>query len=90
MNADYFFREMGPAEADDFIKGYSRRQRYGWEQTRLLADVICKVVGGDGTGIKFPWETEEEENGDREDDLTRLNALREYAKEIEKKMEENK
>lgn len=90
MNPDYFFREMGPAETNDFVKGYSRRQRSGWEQARLLADVVCKVLGGEGTGITFPWEKDEKEAGHREDEMKRVNALREYAKEIEKRMEEKR
>lgn len=58
MPAPYFSQNLTPAEVKDFLHGYERRQRAGWEQSRLISDVICKILSGKDSGITYPWEKE--------------------------------
>lgn len=82
---------MGPTEAGDYVKGLQRRSRSGWEQARLISDVVIGVLSGKDSGIVFPWEEEEEglspeEKKKKEDDeLRQLAAVRQWAKEYSKR-----
>lgn len=74
---------MGPTEAADYVAGMVRRPRQGWEQTRLLCDVVAKLMGAeDGCGIVFPWDeaakpkTAEEKAAEAE----RIKAVQAWAK----------
>ena len=70
MSPEYFLHHLTLSEALDFIHGQDRRSRQSWEQTRVLANVICKCFSGETLDDWiFPWEkdlhngmTEEEEN----------------------------
>ncbi len=60
MSAEYFHERLTYGEAGDYLEGMARRYRQGWEQSRLVADVVAKVAGNkNGTGLEFPWEAED-------------------------------
>lgn len=66
MSPEYFLHHLTLSEAMDYIHGQDRRQRQAWEQTRVLANIICKCFIGDTIDEwKFPWE----ENTTSIDDL---------------------
>jgi len=57
MSPEYFLHHLTLSEAMDYIHGQDRRQRQSWEQTRVLANIICKCFTGDTIDEwKFPWE----------------------------------
>ena len=59
MDRTLFIERLTHREAQDFIDGVARRYRAGWEQARLIADVVARVAGNkDGIGLAFPWEDE--------------------------------
>lgn len=49
---------MTIAEAVSYMRGQDRRQRQGWEQTRLLGQLIHKILTGKDWGFSFPWDDE--------------------------------
>lgn len=91
MAPEYFLRKMSAAEATDYLRGLQRRKRSGWEQARLLANVITQVLCGKETGITFPWEEEEdsrtpeEKAADEAAEARRVNAIRAWATEFNEK-----
>ncbi len=56
MSPEYFYDHLTVGEADDYLAGMERRQRPGWGHVRFLADVICKVLTGEDSGVEFPWD----------------------------------
>ena len=83
---EYFFRKMGVAEAADFIKGMRRRERSAWEQTRLLATTVAKLMGAKDYELQLPWDEEREEEEHEETSAEELERLREKAREMERIM----
>lgn len=81
---EYFFRKMGVAEAADYIKGMRRRERSAWEQTRLLATTVAKLLGAKDYELQLPWDVEREEEEREETSAEELERLREKAREMEK------
>ena len=78
---DYFMFRMSVAEAEDYVEGLNRRHRQGWEMTRLMTDVVCRILTGDGVGMRFPWDA-----NDDVPDEDELDELRRKAKMIEKEL----
>ncbi len=89
MSAEYFLECMTYREAGDYMEGMARRYRQGWEQSRLVADVVAKVAGNsNGVGLEFPWEAEEREARQAaptdEEYAEMEKALREYENVLQK------
>ena len=83
----YFLKKMGVGEAADYIKGLRRRERSGWEQTRILATTVAKLMGAKDYELELPWDKErEEEDEDEETSAEELERLREKAREMERLM----
>lgn len=72
---DYFLHKMTVDEADSYLKGQDRRSRQGWEQTRLLCGLICKVLTGDDLGLTFPWDESGEADITTPEELARLREM---------------
>lgn len=80
-NPEYFFERMSIGEAREYMEGVLMRQRSGWEQTRVLTEVLIKVMTGENTHIPLPWDDESEKADETtEDDL---NELRKKAERME-------
>ena len=80
---DYFLFQMSPAEAQDYVEGVNRRHRQGWEQTRSLMSLVYQVLTGECLDMEFPWD---EDNPRDEIDEEELRELRQRAKEMERRM----
>lgn len=83
---EYFLKKMGVGEAADYIKGLRRRERSAWEQTRLLATTVAKLMGAKDYELTLPWDDEREEEEDEETSAEELERLREKAREMERLM----
>lgn len=70
----YFFRKMSTAEIEDVLQGVARRERAGWEQTRILAGLYYGAKTGEELRWKFPWDEREQEPTAEEMDELRLRA----------------
>lgn len=77
---------MSVAEAVDYIAGMRKRERQSWEQTRLLAEIVCKVMTGEGLDMELPWDKERGDVETEEEKQAALTDLRERAKEMEQMM----
>ena len=53
MSPDYFKRELRPYEAEHYLEGVMMRKHDGWEQTRVVYDMLR---GKDSKPMTFPWE----------------------------------
>ncbi len=77
MQPDYFLDQCTIHEALIFLEGARKR---GWEQTRMVAYTVAKMLGSNIDEpvdlMRFAWEEEEEET---EEDIE---ALREKIKQI--------
>ena len=49
---------MSIAEAVSYIRGQDRRSRQTWEQTRVLAGLVHKVLTGKDLDMSLPWDDE--------------------------------
>lgn len=49
---------MTIAEAASYMRGQDRRSRQQWEQTRMLAGLVHKVLTGEDYKLEFPWDDE--------------------------------
>lgn len=85
-DADYFMRVMSVAEAEDFAAGMAVRRRDGWEQTRVLCQLVHKVLTGKDIEMRFAWDKKVDATMN-EDELA---ALRARAKEMEQLMNKNR
>lgn len=77
---------MSVAEAEDYIDGLQQRSHNAWAQTRMLSQVVHKLLTGQEFDLIFPWEESEELHVDNvmtDDDLQRLRA---EAKAMEEKL----
>lgn len=74
---------MSITETVCYLNGQDRRHRQQWEQTRLLAGLVCKVLTGDDIGLEFPWDDEAQEDKP-ETTPEELEALRAAAREAER------
>lgn len=55
---------MTIAEAVSYMRGQDRRSRQAWEQTRVLAELVHKVLTGKDLDMELPWD-EAENDEDR-------------------------
>ena len=84
---EYFLKKMGVGEAADYIKGLRRRERSGWEQTRILATTVAKLMGAKDYELELPWDKEREDEDEYEEtSAEELERLREKAREMERLM----
>lgn len=77
------------AEAVDYIEGLRRRERQGWERARMIAEIVCKVMTGEGLDMELPWDKENAGKGEEESEeekAEKLDRLRDKAKEMEQMM----
>lgn len=51
---------MTIAEAVSYMRGQDRRSRQAWEQTRVLAGLVHKVLTGKDLEMDLPWDDEDE------------------------------
>lgn len=72
----YFFRQMSTAEIEDVLQGVARRERAGWEQTRILAGLYYGAKTGEELRWRFPWDEREPEPTAEEMDELRQRARR--------------
>ena len=72
---------MSISEAREYMEGVQLRRREGWEQTRILCGVLVKVMTGEESNIKLPWDDETVE--DIEMDEAELEELRKKAEKME-------
>ena len=78
---------MTVSETICYLAGQDRRHRQQWEQTRLLAGTVVKVLTGEDIDMSFPWE-ECEESADSPTD-EQLAELRAKARALERQMNGN-
>ena len=82
-NPEYFMNQMGVSEAREYAEGVMMRNRSGWEQTRLISELIIKVMTGEDHHIPLPWDVDtEEEEETTEEDLEYLRMKAERMEEI--------
>lgn len=74
---------MGIGEAREYMEGVMMRQRSGWEQTRVLSEILIKVMTGEDRHIPLPWDDETEDDETTEDELE---ELRKKAERMERMM----
>ena len=49
---------MSIGEAREYMEGVMKRERGGWEQTRVLSEILIKVMTGEYRHIPLPWDDE--------------------------------
>ena len=85
-NPEYFMDRMGISEAREYMEGVLMRNRAGWEQTRVISELMIMVMTGEERHIPLPWdeETEAEETEAEETTEEDLEELRLKAEKMEK------
>ena len=86
---DYFLYRMSPGEARDYVTGMNRRHRQGWEQTRALMGLVCKVLTGETMEMRLPWDDEEREPPTAVE-AEEIDRLRSMARDVEKRLNSKK
>ena len=81
---DYFLNRMTVSETASYLSGQDRRHRQQWEQTRLLAGTIVKVLTGEDISLEFPWDSDGD--GCTGPTAEELEELRAKAREAERRM----
>lgn len=85
MDSRYFLDEASLDEVILFLEGAEKRERNGWEQTRMLMVTVANSAGAKindmQSWLPFPWDKVEKEN--EEDRLARLTELRKKAAKME-------
>jgi len=81
---EYFMDRMSIGEAREYMEGVMMRERGGWEQTRVLSEILIKVMTGEDRHIPLPWD--DETNMDDETTEEDLEELRKKAERMEKLM----
>lgn len=71
-NPEYFMNKMGISEAREYAEGVMMRNRSGWEQTRMISELMIKVMTGDEHHIPLPWDQDAEADETTEEDLEEL------------------
>ena len=71
-NPEYFMDRMGISEAREYAEGVMMRSRSGWEQTRMICELMIKVMTGEDHHIPLPWDDETEDEETTEEDLEEL------------------
>ena len=71
-NPEYFMDRMGISEASEFAEGVMMRSRSGWEQTRMISELMIKVMTGEDHHFPLPWDNKTEDEETTEDDLEEL------------------
>lgn len=55
-NPEYFMDRMGIGEAREYMEGVFMRERSGWRQTKVMAEIFIKVMTGEDKNIPLPWD----------------------------------
>jgi len=71
---------MSVAEAVSYMRGLNRRSRQQWEQTRLLAGLVYKVLTGEDIDMEFPWDDEVRDEQEDDSRMTREEQQEMWAK----------
>lgn len=80
---EYFFERMSISEAREYMEGVMMRQRSGWEQTRVLSEILIKVMTGEDRHIPLPWDDETGMDDETtEEDLEELRKKAERMEEL--------
>lgn len=69
---EYFFERMSISEAREYMESVMMRQRSGWEQTRVLSEILIKVMTGEYNHIPLPWDEMGMDDDTTEEDLEEL------------------
>ena len=70
---EYFMDRMSISEAREYMEGVMMRDRAGWEQTRVMSEILIKVMTGEDHHIPLPWDDDWVDNEETtEDDLEEL------------------
>lgn len=80
-----FLYDLTLWQARAIVRGYYKRMRTSWEQTRLLVTVFAGAMGAEMKEIVFPWE---EEKKNKKEDKEALERLLAEAREHNRKLEE--
>lgn len=86
LSPDYFLYRMTVTETESFLRGQDRRWRQQWEQTRLLAGTVIKVLTGENIELEFPWDGEFTADANNSPTQEELDALRARARMLEQQM----
>ena len=81
-NPEYFMDRMGVSEAREYAEGVMMRNRSGWEQTRMISELMIKVMTGDDHHIPLPWDQDAEADETTEEDLEELRLKAEKMEKI--------
>ena len=81
-NPEYFMDRMGVSEAREYAEGVMMRNRSGWEQTRMISELMIKVMTGDEHHIPLPWDQDAEADETTEEDLEELRMKAEKMEKI--------
>ena len=73
---------MGVSEAREYAEGVMMRNRSGWEQTRIISELMIKVMTGDEHHIPLPWDQDAEADETTEEDLEELRIKAEKMEKI--------
>lgn len=84
LSPDYFLHRMTVTETESFLRGQDRRYRQQWEQTRLLAGTVVKLLTGENIELEYPWDGECA-NAAEGPSQEELDALRARARMLEQK-----
>ena len=71
-NPEYFMDRMGISEAREYAEGVMMRNRSGWEQTRMMSELLIKVMTGEDHHIPLPWDVDAAAEETTEEDLKEL------------------
>jgi hypothetical protein len=82
-NPEYFMDRMGISEAREYAEGMMMRSRSGWEQTRMMSELLIKVMTGEDHHIPLPWDDDMGvSNETTEEDLEELRKKAERMEEF--------
>ncbi len=84
-----FLERMQWLEIRRYIAGLRRRERAGWSMTRLHAWLVLSALGCKAGSpeefLPFHWERQEEDEENEEDEAERLEALRQWAEDYNRR-----
>lgn len=71
-NPEYFMDRMSISEAREYMEGVFMRERAGWRQTKVMAEIFIRVMTGEEKNIPLPWDDETWDDETTEEDLEEL------------------
>lgn len=62
------------------MRGQDRRSRQAWEQTRVLAGLVHKVLTGEDFDMSFPWDGQDDDPDGNPDRMSKAELQEMWAK----------